>query len=111
MYFTETNNKLSDLINPLHIMLLSNFGSIEVYRNTFMSINVASMNIGLIALILLPITSLVISYRVILKDENISLENHVKNSLGVGIIYGLILAIISKLSQINLNLSSGFRTI
>lgn len=103
----KSNSNFNDLINPLHIMLLSNFGSIEVYRNTFMSINVASMNIGLIALILLPITSLVISYRVILKDENISLENHVKNSLGVGIIYGLILAIISKLSQINLNLSSG----
>lgn len=102
------NTQLGKYLNALHLLLLSNFGNIDIYINSFMSRNLASISIGLIVLLILPIIALAISYKLLLKEENISLENHIKNSICVGVVYGLILVIIAKVSNIHLSYNSGF---
>lgn len=105
-----SNNQISQFVNPIHLLLLSNLGSIDIYLSLFMNSRSSSINLGFLILLILPVMSFVISYRFLMKNENISLINHIKNSIGVGITYGLILSILAEVSQVGLNLSGGFNS-
>lgn len=104
-----SNGQISELINPLHILLFSNNGTMEMYMSSMVeSGSIANVSLGLLLLLILPIFSLGISYNLCLKKDNISLKNHVRNSVMVGIFYGLILCIIAKISELNINVSPEF---
>lgn len=103
-----SNNQINELINPLHIMLLSNLASVNVFMSLFMNSTQSSVNFGFLILLILPIVSLILPYKIFIKKRNTSFIAHVKNSLGVAVIYALILCAISKVSQVEVNLPSGF---
>ena len=103
-----SDNQISELINPLHIMLFSNLTSINVFMSLFMNSAQSSLNFGFLILLILPIISLILPYRIFMKKRNTSFITHIKNSLGVAIIYALILCVISKISQVEVSLSNGF---
>lgn len=102
------NNQISELINPLHIMLFSNLANVNIFMSLFMNSAHSSVNFGFLILLILPIVSFMLPYRMFMKKRNISFITHVKNSLGVAIIYAIILCVISKVSQIEVSLSNGF---
>ena len=102
------NNQISELINPIHIMLFSNLASMDIYMSLFMNSAQSSVNFGFLILLILPIISFILPYRIFMKKNNISLVSHVKNSLGVGIIYSLLLVALSRMSQVQVSLSNGF---
>ena len=102
------NNQISQLINPLHIMLLTNLANINIFMSLFMNSTQSSINFGLLILLILPIISLLLSYEIFMKKENNSFIYHIKNSLIVAMIYAIILWIIGVISQVQINLSSGF---
>ena len=102
------NNQLSQLINPIHILLFSNLGRVDIYMSLFMNSSQSSINLGFLSILALPILSLAISYKIFMKNENISLIHHIRNSIGVGVTYGLMLCILAKMSQVGLNLSNGY---
>lgn len=102
------NNQISELINPLHIMLFSNLANVNISMSLFMNSANSSVNFGFLILLILPIVSFILPYRMFMKKRNISFITHVKNSLGVAIIYAIILCVISKVSQIEVSLSNGF---
>lgn len=102
------NNQISELINPLHIMLFSNLSNVSIFMSLFMNSTQSSVNFGFLVLLILPIVSFILPYRIFMKKRNISFITHVKNSLGVAIIYALILCVISEVSQVEVNLSNGY---
>lgn len=101
------NDQISKLINPLHIMLFSNLASINIFMSLFMNSAQSSVNFGFLILLILPITSLILPYKIFMKKRNTSFITHVKNSLGVAIIYAIILCVIAKISQVEVSLSNG----
>lgn len=101
------NNQISELINPLHIMLFSNLANVNIFMSLFMNSAQSSINFGFLILLILPIVSFILPYRVFMKKRNTSFITHVKNSLGVAIIYALVLCAISKISQVEVSLSNG----
>lgn len=102
------DNQVSQIINPLHIMLLTNLANINIFMSLFMNSTQSSINFGLLILLIVPIISLFLSYNIFMKKENNSLIYHIKNSLIVAMIYAIMLCIISIISQVQINLSSGF---
>lgn len=104
----SSNNQISSLINPLHIILFSNLASVDIIMSLFMNSSQSSVNFGFLILLIIPVVSLIMPYKMFIKNKNTSFVTHVKNSLGVAIIYALILCVIAKISQVKINLPSGF---
>ncbi|WP_434799028.1 hypothetical protein [Terrisporobacter vanillatitrophus] len=103
-----SNNQISELIDPLHIILFSNLASVNIFMSLFMNSTQSSVNFGFLILLILPIISLILPYKMFIKKRNTSFIAHVKNSLGVAIIYAIILCVISRVSQVEVSLSNGF---
>ncbi|MCC3867801.1 hypothetical protein [Terrisporobacter mayombei] len=103
-----SNNQINELINPLHIMLFSNLASVNIFMSLFVNSAQSSVNFGFLILLILPIVSIILPYRMFIKKRNTSFIAHMKNSLGVAVIYALMLCIISKVSQVEVSLSNGF---
>ncbi len=102
------SNQISSLINPIHLMLFSNLSSVDIYMSLFMNSSQSSINIGLLILMVLPIISFILPYRIFIKNNNTSLANHLKNSVCISLIYAIGLAILAKVSQVGINLSSSY---
>ncbi|WP_455540151.1 zinc ribbon domain-containing protein [Terrisporobacter sp.] len=107
--FIGIDNQISQILNPLYIMLFSNFASLNIFMSLFMNSAQSSVNFGFLIIMLLPIASFIIPYKLFMKKTNTSFMTHVKNSLGVAIIYALILVLLAKVSQAQLSLSNDFR--
>ena len=50
-----TNNEISEIINPIHIMLFSNLASVNIFLSLFMNSAQSSIDFGLLILLLLPV--------------------------------------------------------
>ena len=55
-----TNNEISEIINPIHIMLFSNLASVNIFLSLFMNSAQSSINLGLLILLLFLINSQVL---------------------------------------------------
>lgn len=88
-------NDISYLINPAHIILALNLGQISVAMSTMMGSGFINANIGLLILLIIPILGLIISNLIFMRKRCKDSKTTLANSLGVGILYGLILAILS----------------
>ncbi|KPI52821.1 membrane protein [Clostridioides difficile] len=88
-------NDISYLVNPAHIILALNLGQISVSMSTMMGSGFINANIGLLILLIIPILGLIISNLIFMRKRCIDSKAVLANSLGVGIIYGLVLAILS----------------
>lgn len=88
-------NDISYLINPAHIILALNLGQISVSMSTMMGSGFINANIGLLILLIIPILVLLISNLIFMRKRCRDSKTVLANSLGVGIFYGLVLAILS----------------
>lgn len=102
------NSEISQLINPIHIMLFSNLASVDIFMSLFMNSSQSSINFGFLILLILPIISFILPYRLFMKRNNTSFISHLKNSLCTAIIYGVLLVILAKTSQVQVSLSNGY---
>ena len=103
----DGNNQISRLINPIHIMLFSNLASIDISMNLFMNSSQSSINVGILGLLILPIISFILPYRLFMEKNNTSFIKHIKNTLCTAIIYAIGLGLLAKLSQVAVGLYSG----
>ena len=102
------NDQISQLINPVHIMLFGNMATVDIIMSLFMNSSQSSVNFGFLLLLILPVVSFILSYRLFMKKRNTSFLIHLKNSLSVALIYALLLVVLAKFSQVEVSLSSGF---
>lgn len=93
-------NDISYLINPAHIILALNLGQISVAMSTMMGSGFINANIGLLILLIIPILGLIISNLIFMRKRCKDSKTTLANSLGVGILYGLILAVLSVFTNV-----------
>ncbi|MEG2195696.1 MAG: zinc ribbon domain-containing protein, partial [Terrisporobacter sp.] len=95
----------ADIVNPIHILLGLNLGSLNIYSSTMMGLGGLELKLGFIALLVLPLIALAISNLIFNKKVTKSSDSVLRNSLGVGISYGLILGILALISKTKVNYS------
>lgn len=96
-------SELSYIINPLHIIMALNLGALDGYSSTMIGSGSIEAHIGILVLLIMPIISIIISNFIFLRKENKDLNSVILNSIGVGISYGLMLAVISIFATIKSN--------
>ncbi|MGN1031880.1 MAG: hypothetical protein ACI4PU_00320, partial [Intestinibacter sp.] len=107
-----TLGEYSSYINALDVLLLVNGGSLSAFTNAggmgFGNYYSVSLQISMLILILLPVLCMMISYRVFFKQKNTDELALIRQSLGVGIVYGVILSVLALLSKSSISLGGGF---
>lgn len=98
-------SNIGNLINPIHILLGLNLGSLNVYSSSMMGWSGTELKFGLIILAILPILSITISNLIFNKKYTKNSEHAFRNSLGVGISYGIILGILALFSKTRVSYS------
>lgn len=96
-------SEISYIINPLHIIMALNLGVLDGYSSTMVGSGSIEAHIGMLILLIVPIISIIISNFIFLRKENKDLNSVVRNSIGVGISYGLMLAVISIFATVKSN--------
>jgi len=86
-----------NFISPLQIILGVNLGTINLNVSSMMNTASVSIHLGILLFGLIPLFALLICNFIFIKNKNS--KDVLYNSLGVGIAYGLILAIISIFSS------------
>ncbi len=94
----------SKFINPLHIVLGMNLGTINLNIATMMGSGGVGIHLGVIVIALMPIATIAISNLIFINNKNS--EDVLYNSIGLGLIYGLILVIISIFSSTSSSMSN-----
>ena len=95
--------KLTNFINPLHIILGLNLGTINLNASTMMNSGSVSIHLGVLLIGLIPLFALLLSNVIFIKNKKI--QDILYNSLGVGVTYGLMLVIISIFSSTSSSIS------
>ena len=95
--------ELINFINPLHIILGINLGTINLSASTMMNSGSISMHLGVLVIALIPLLVLSLSNVVFIKNKNA--QDILYNSVGVGATYGLMLVIISIFSSTSSSIS------
>ncbi|SCH41761.1 Uncharacterised protein [uncultured Clostridium sp.] len=98
-------SNIDDLVNPIHILLGLNLGSLTYYKSTMMGWSGNELKLGLVVFAILPIISIAISNLIFNKKNIKNIKDVFRNSLGVGISYGIILFILALISRIKINYS------
>ena len=96
---------VADVISPIHILLGLNLGSLSVYSSTTMGWGGFELNLGIIILAVLPIISITISNLIFSKKFTKDSQSALRNSLGVGASYGLILGVLALFSKTKMSYS------
>ena len=96
---------VADVISPIHILLGLNLGSLSVYSSTTMGWGRFELNLGIIILAVLPIISITISNLIFSKKFTKDSQSALRNSLGVGASYGLILGVLALFSKAKMSYS------
>ena len=71
-----SSSNLRNIINPIHILLGLNSGSVKIYSSSMMGWESTELNLGLIGLMILPVLAIIISN--IIFFMTIIMENTVK---------------------------------
>lgn len=95
--------ELINFINPLHIILGINLGTINLNASTMMNSGSVSMHLGVLVIALIPLLVLSLSNAIFIKNK--SAQDILYNSVGVGATYGLMLVIISIFSSTSSSVS------
>ncbi|WP_042273096.1 hypothetical protein, partial [Faecalimicrobium dakarense] len=96
-------SEISYIINPLHIIMALNLGVLDGYSSTMVGSGSIEAHIGMLILLIMPVISIIISNFIFLKKENKDLNSVILNSIGFGISYGLMLAVISIFATVKSN--------
>ena len=95
--------ELINFINPLHIILGINLGTINLNASTMMNSGSVSIHLGVLLIGLIPLFALLLSNIIFIKNKNA--QDILHNSVGVGATYGLMLVIISIFSSTSSSIS------
>ncbi len=102
---SDSISTIDNLVNPIHILLGLNLGSLTYYKSTMMGWSGTELKFGLVIFAILPIISIIISNLIFNKKNTKNIEDVFRNSLGVGISYGIILCILALISKIKISYS------
>ena len=94
-------------INLFSILLGLNLVGVRVRSRGMMMFSSSTVNLGVIALILIPIISLIVANLIIYRRKIESLDKCVLEALKVAFIYGMLLAVASIFSTTRINLGMG----
>ena len=94
-------------INLFSILLGLNLVGVRVRSRGMMMFSSSTVNLGVIALILIPIISLIVANLIIYRRKIESLDKCVLEALKVAFIYGMLLAVASIFSTTKINLGMG----
>ena len=94
-------------INLFSILLGLNLVGVRVRSRGMMMFSSSTVNLGVIALILIPIISLIVANLIIYRRKIESLDKCVLEALKVAFIYGMMLAVASIFSTTKINLGMG----
>ncbi|MGL5314545.1 MAG: hypothetical protein ACRC92_14945 [Peptostreptococcaceae bacterium] len=98
---SSQSNELGKLVNPIQIMMALNLGSIDLYSSTMLGSGAVNLEIGVLIFLLSPIIAISVSNLLFNKNkESISI---LSNIIGVGLTYGLLMAILSMFASISIN--------
>ena len=95
--------ELINFINPLHIILGINLGTINLNASTMMNSGSVSIHLGVLLIGLIPLFALLLSSVIFIKNKKA--QDILHNSVGVGATYGLMLVIISIFSSTSSSIS------
>ena len=95
---------LVNIINPLHIILAMNLGTISLNSASIMGYESTSIHLGILAIALIPLIVLCIFNCIFIKNK--SSKDVLYNSIGVGLLYGIILVVISIFATTSVNISN-----
>lgn len=94
-------------VNMFSILLGLNLIGVRVRSNGMMMFSSSTVNIGILALLLIPILSIILANLFIYRRKIESIDRCIIESLKVAFIYGLLLAITSMFSTTRINLGMG----
>lgn len=92
---------LSRFINPLHIILAMNLSKMSITTSSIMSSDETIIHLGILLIGLIPLAILSLSNFIFIKNKNI--YDVLYNSVGVGLVYGIMLVIISIISTTSIS--------
>ena len=102
----------SSYISALDVLLLVNGGNLSAFTNAgsmgFGNYYSVNLQVSILILILLPVLCMMISYKLFLKQKNTDELALIRQSLGAGIVYGVILSVLALLSKSSISLGGGF---
>lgn len=95
------SNELGKLVNPIQIMIALNLGTIDLYSSTMLGSGAVNIEIGVLIFLLSPIIAISVSN--LLFNKNKESKSILSNIIGVGLTYGLLIAILSMFASISIN--------
>ena len=102
------SSTLSSAINPIHVLLALNLGKLKIYSSSMIGWASTKINLGLIAFMILPLISIIISNLLFSKNKCENSKDVLRKSLSVGVSYGLILLVLSLFSKTSLSYSYNY---
>lgn len=90
-------------VNPIHIIMGLNLGYLDVNSANVMGSGSMTAHLGVLLLLMGPVIAVIISNILFMRNKNKSAKDVLLSSLGVGIVYGSILFVLSILSGIKIN--------
>lgn len=97
-------SQLGAIINPMHIILAFNLGNLHGYTSSMLGSGLINIRLGLLAILIVPIVSLLISNMIFMRKERKDSKGLFIDSIAVALSYSVMLLFINLIS--NLRLSS-----
>ncbi|MGL4913141.1 MAG: hypothetical protein ACRC3Y_12010 [Romboutsia sp.] len=94
---------LGILLNPFNIIMGLNSGYVDINSTSLLGSGNMNTHLGMLLLLIGPIIAIGISNIIFMKNKIKSAKDVLLNSFGIGIIYGIMLFILSILSSIRMN--------
>ena len=100
---TKDVGVLSQIINPVNIVLMMNAASISIQSSGMFSSEVINITLGIIVFFITTVGCISLSNVLILKNSNENIEDFVINNISSSLIYSTLLCIIAASSRFNTN--------
>lgn len=104
LFINSSLGDLGNIINPLHLILAMNLSTISLNSASIMGYESIGIHLGILAIALIPLIVLCISNFIFIKNK--SSKDVLYNSIGVGVLYGTILIVISIFATTSVNISN-----
>ena len=100
-------------ISTFDLLLLINGGNLNILTNANSMMNYGNyynfaFQICSLALLVLPVICIVVSYNIFMKQKNTDELTLVRQAIGVGVIYGIILTVLALVSRNSLSIGGGY---
>lgn len=104
LFINSSLGDLGNIINPLHLILAMNLSTISLNSASIMGYESIGIHLGILAIALIPLIVLCISNFIFIKNK--SAKDVLYNSIGIGVLYGTILIVISIFATTSVNISN-----